>query len=144
MNHYSPPRQEDSIMNHLEIEWRHLDKGGTTCDRCAETGNGLKSAVETLAKEFHPGGWRVTLKETLLTENEIPESNSIFLNGIPIEDLLPETHRSENCCVSCGEILGAPTMCRTLVSKGQVFETIPSEPIIEAARRFIQTHKMKE
>jgi len=31
-----------SIMNPLEIEWRHLDKEGNTCVRCSETGAALK------------------------------------------------------------------------------------------------------
>ncbi|MFZ5569635.1 MAG: DUF2703 domain-containing protein [Thermodesulfobacteriota bacterium] len=126
-------------MKHLEIEWRHLDKEGKTCDRCADTGETVRSAYAELVKELEPEGWSVTLKETLLTDQEIPESNSIYVNGIVIEALLPDTRRSENCCVPCGEILGAPTMCRTLERNGQTFEAVPTAMILEAAHRFIQT-----
>lgn len=126
-------------MNRLEIEWRHLDKDGKTCDRCSATGEAVRAAYADLAKELELNGWEVSLKETLLTNQEIPESNSIYLNGIAIEKLLPETRRSENCCASCGEILGAPTVCRTLERNGQTFESIPAAMILEAAHRFIET-----
>ena len=128
-------------MNRLEIEWRHLDKDGKTCDRCSETGGTVRAAYEDLIKELEPKGWGVTLKETLLTDQEIPESNSIFLNGIAIEKLLPDTGKSENCCASCGEILGGPTMCRTLERDGQTFEAIPAAMILEAAYLLVETQK---
>lgn len=125
-------------MKHLEIEWRHLDKGGKTCDRCSDTEDTVRTAWEDLVKELKPKGWEVTLKETLLTDQEIPESNSIYINGIALETLLPDTRKSKNCCDSCAEILGAPTMCRTLERNGQIFESIPSAMIIEAAFRLIE------
>jgi hypothetical protein len=126
-------------MNRLEIEWRHLDKDGKTCDRCSDIGETVRAAYADLVEELKPKGWEVTLKETLLTDQEIPESNSIYFNGIAIEKLLSDTRKSENCCASCGEILGSPTMCRTLERNGQTFETIPAAMILEAAHRFIKT-----
>jgi hypothetical protein len=131
------------MKNHLEIEWRHLDKDGKTCDRCSDTGETVRSAYDTLVQELTPRGWKVSLNETLLTDQELPESNTILLNNIPIEQLLPGTHKSENCCTSCGELLGAPTMCRTLVRDGQTFESLPMDMILEAAHRLIQTQQKK-
>ncbi|MDX9786050.1 MAG: DUF2703 domain-containing protein [Desulfobacterales bacterium] len=128
-------------MKQLTIEWRHLDKDGKTCDRCSDTGETVRNAHETLVKELHPKGWEVTLKEILLTENEIPESNTIFFNGIPIEQLLPNARKSENCCTSCGELLGSPTMCRTIERYGQTYEAIPAALILEAANLYIQKHE---
>ena len=128
-------------MNVLEIEWRHLEKNGKTCDRCCDTGDTVHAAYTDLVKELKAKGWEVALKETLLTDQQIPESNSIYFNGIPIEKLLPGTRKSENCCISCGEILGSPTMCRTLERNGQTFEAIPASMIVEAAHQFIQTQK---
>jgi hypothetical protein len=125
-------------MKRVEIEWRHLDKDGETCNRCSDTGETVRAAYADLIKELEPKGWKVSLKETLLTDQEIPESNSIYFNGIAIEKLLPDTRKSENCCASCGEILGSPTMCRTLERNGQTFEAIPSAMILEAAHRFIE------
>lgn len=125
-------------MNRLEIEWRHLDKDGKTCDRCSDTEGTVRAACADLAKELEPKGWEVSFKETLLTDEDISESNSIYFNGIAIEKLLPDTHKSENCCASCGELLGSPAMCRTLERNGQTFETIPAAMIVEAAHRFIE------
>lgn len=126
-------------MKRLEIEWRHLDKDGKTCDRCLDTGETVRAAYSDLVKELEPKGWEVSLKETVLTDQEIRESNNIYFNGIVIEKLLPDTRKSENCCASCCEILGAPTMCRTLERNGQIFEAIPAAMIVEAAHIFIET-----
>ena len=128
------------VMNRLEIEWRHLDKNGRTCDRCSDTGEMVRSAYEALVGELQPRGWKVALRETLLTEKEIPDSNNILLNGIPIEQLIPNTRTSENCCASCGDLLGAPTVCRTIERDGQTYETIPSALILEAAYQLIKKH----
>lgn len=125
-------------MNVLEIEWRHLDKNGKTCDRCSDTGETLRNAYDSLVRDLLPKGWEVRLKETILSDQEIPESNSIYLNGIAIEKLLPKARKSENCCVSCSELLGVPAMCRTIQKDGQIFEAIPADMILEAAYRFIQ------
>lgn len=126
-------------MKKLEIEWRHLDKDGKTCDRCSDTGDSVRSAHQTLIKELQPRGWQVTLKETLLTDEQIPESNNILLNGIPLEKLIPNVHRSENCCASCGDLLGSPTVCRTVIHDGWTFEVIPLAMILDAAYQRIQT-----
>lgn len=125
-------------MNVLEIEWRHLDKDGKTCDRCLDTGETVRNAYDSLVRDLLPKGWEVRLKEIILSDQEIPESNSIYLNGIAIEELLPKAHKSETCCVSCSELLGAPIMCRTIQKDGQIFEAIPADMILEAAYRFIQ------
>jgi hypothetical protein len=126
-------------MKPLEIEWRHLDKEGKTCDRCSDTGDSVRSAHQTLIRELQPQGWHVALKETLLTDEQIPESNNILLNGIPLEQLIPGVRKSENCCVSCGDLLGSPTMCRTIISDGRTFEAIPAAMILEAAYQRIRT-----
>jgi hypothetical protein len=125
------------MMNHLEIEWRHLDREGKTCDRCLDTGNSVHRAYETLARELKPKGWEVTLKETFLTEKEVPESNNILLNGIPLEQLIPGARKSENCCISCGELCGMLTLCRTIERDDQTYEAIPAAFILEAAYQLI-------
>jgi hypothetical protein len=124
-------------MKRLEIEWRHLDKAGKTCDRCSDTGTEVRRACEDLTRELEPAGWMVSFRETRLTEKEIPESNAVLLNGIPIEELLPKARKSENCCASCGDLLGAPTNCRTIVRDGRTYETIPAAMIVEAARHLL-------
>ena len=127
------------VMNQLTIEWKHLDVEGETCDRCSDTGETVRSACEVLVKDLQPRGWDVTFKETLLAEDQIPESNMVLINGIPIEDLLPEAEKSENCCDSCCEILGAPTLCRTIQRHGRTYEAIPASLILEAVNNYIRS-----
>ena len=127
-------------MNLLEIEWRHLDRDGKTCDRCADTGEAVREACEALAGELGPAGWEVRLRETLLTDRKILESNMILLNGTPIEELLPDARASENCCASCGDLLGMPVLCRTLERDGRTYEAIPAALIREMVHRFVKTY----
>jgi hypothetical protein len=125
-------------MKQLEIEWRHLDKEGGTCERCADTGATIRGLLGSLEQELDPLGWQVTFKETPLTENEVPGSNSIYFNGTALEELLPNARRSNNCCASCGDILGSPTMCRTIERDGRTYEAIPAALVREAALNYIQ------
>ena len=104
------------------------------CLRVARRGNGHHQRTDL---------WTFLLATGyMLTDQQIPESKSIYLNIISIEKFLSGTRRPENCCVSCGEILGSPTMCRTLERNGQTFEATPASIIVEAAHRFVQAqHK---
>lgn len=124
-------------MKRLKIEWKHLDKGGQTCERCGDTGETVRRVVQELNGELQAKGWQVALKETLLTETEIPESNEIMLNGVLLEEILPQASKSENCCSSCEDLLGLPTLCRTIEYKGQTYEAIPPELIREAVYKVI-------
>jgi len=124
-------------MKYLEIEWRHLDKEGNTCERCEDTGEAVKAVVDELSREIQSSGWEIAFKETLLTEKEIPESNLILINGVPIEDLLSNARKSENCCDSCCEMLGQTIMCRTIERDGRTYEAIPAAMIREAVKRYI-------
>jgi hypothetical protein len=56
---------------------------------------------------------------------------------MPLEEIIPDARKSENCRASCGELLGAPTMCRTIEHDGQTYETIPASLIREAAYQLV-------
>lgn len=119
-------------MKHLEIEWRHLDKEGNTCLRCADTGAALKEVVGSLAAECAPCGWEIALKETKLTEKELAESNTILVNGVPIESLLG-AGRSQSHCASCCDLVRVePVRCRTIEHEGHTYEAIPGRLIRQA------------
>lgn len=121
-------------MKTLEIEWRHLDVGGSTCDRCADTGGAVREAVAALTAECGPKGWNIAFRETRLTEQDLGESNLLLFNGVPIEDVLPNAAASESHCASCGDLIGqVDTACRTVDYCGQSFETIPAPLIRQAA-----------
>lgn len=119
-------------MKELKIEWKHLDVDGKTCDRCALTGEEIQQFVNRLHEECAIQDVHITLKETKLTEKEIEESNRIFINGIPLEDILPDTTVSQNVCSSCSDLLGSSTCCRTIIHTGKKYETIPRRLIREA------------
>jgi hypothetical protein len=125
-------------MKELEIEWKHLDVDGKTCARCNGTGDEIRQFVNFLHEECAMQDVHITLKETKLTEKEIEESNRIFINGIPLEDILPETTVSQNVCSSCSDLIGSSTCCRTIIHIGKEYETIPQQLIREAVCKIAQ------
>ncbi|SHI84458.1 protein of unknown function [Desulfatibacillum alkenivorans DSM 16219] len=116
-------------MKIIKLEWRRLTQGGKTCDRCSDTGWEVRRAASELRKL----GWEVLLEEIPLDEESLDQSNIILINGVPIEEILPGAQKSESCCASCGEMLGAPVMCRTVQYNGTTHEAIPASMIMEAA-----------
>jgi hypothetical protein len=122
-------------MKTVTVEWRHLDKEGKTCDRCAETGQGVAEMVHTLQQECRAKGVDILFTETKLSEAEISQSNLILINGKPIETLLPLATISASPCCSCGELTGKEECCRAIIRHGQVHEAIPQEFIREAICR---------
>jgi len=119
-------------MKALEIEWKHLDVDGKTCDRCAGTGDEIRQVVNRLHEECARQDVHIKLKEVKLSDREIGESNRIFINGIPLEEIIPETTVSQNDCPSCSDLLGSSTCCRTIIHAGKEYETIPQKLIREA------------
>lgn len=88
-------------MRELSIEWRHYEKEGATCLRCSATGKTLEEVVAELRQELAQQGVKVTFTETKLTEAQLPQSNMILFNGVPLEELLAGVEVSENLCASC-------------------------------------------
>ena len=125
-------------MKKLEIVWKHLDVEGKTCDRCAGTGDEIRQFIHRLHKECATQGVHITLKEVKLTEKEVEESNRIFINGTPLEDILPGAAVSQNDCPSCSDLLGSSTCCRTIIHSGKEYETIPQKLIREAVCEIAQ------
>ena len=122
-------------MQTVVVEWKHLDKDGQTCDRCEETGTGIDAMVQELAVACKGKGVEVVFKETLLTADQIDQSNLILINGKPVEDILPDAKVSESCCCSCGDLTGKDEVCRTIIRFGVEYEAIPSQMVREAICR---------
>jgi len=116
----------------LEIEWKHFAVGDATCERCGNTGEALKAAVEELRHEFAPAGVKINLTETLLDKTRMTESNEIRMNGMLLEDLLAGGVVSTDC-PSCGTLAGEGTCCRVIEIDNERFEDIPAEMIKKAA-----------
>lgn len=120
----------------LDILWQRVVVGAQTCLRCGDTGEGVRRAAEALRAELAPLGVAVTLTEKILPPFAVEDSNRVFLNGRPLEDILGAgTGMSD--CPSCCELLGdasGRTDCRTLILDGTVHEALPAELIIRAGR----------
>lgn len=124
-------------MQTITIEWLHLDVAGQTCTRCGDTGSELGRVVERLRDECGPRGVEIVFTETLLGAEQIAQSNTILINGVPLETILPQTLASASCCTSCGDLTGRPEQCRTIVHLGQEYETIPQELIRQAVCKIV-------
>lgn len=119
-------------MKILEIEWKHLDVSGETCDRCYDTGKNLIQEIKRLNKALNPKGIAVILIETKLDDSQISQSNIILFNGVPIEEILDITI-SDNYCSSCSTLLESKTYCRTVTYDSNQYEDIPVKAIRHAA-----------
>lgn len=125
--------QGDTVVKALHIEWKHYEKDGTTCTRCGDTGQSLTQAIEKLHGELAGRNIALTFTETILSEQDIPESNSILFNGMPLETLIPGAKTSENHCRSCSELTGRETRCRTVKVGDALYEALPEALIRQAA-----------
>jgi hypothetical protein len=115
----------------LIIEWKHLDVGGETCERCSGTIQEIRGAVETLKREGRLEGITVRIRETPLSPERIQESNAILINGAPIEEILAGTVQGTSC-PSCSALTGQPTCCRALTVEGVEYEAVPASEIQRA------------
>ena len=115
----------------INIKWQRLVAKGETCPRCESTEQELNKAIDKLQQALSPLEIKVTLEKEEINISEFKQdplqSNRIFINEQPIENLLKGKVGQSPCCEVCG-----PTDCRTMEIDGQIYETIPSELIIQA------------
>ena len=130
-------------MKNLKIEWKHLDVDGETCVRCSDTGETLAQVVADLTKKLKPKGIEVEFIETKLDDSQIPQSNIILFNDVPIEVVL-DIAVSKNYCESCTSLLGKDTYCRAVEYEGIVFEDIPAKAIRQAALKTLSLEDDQE
>lgn len=129
-------------MKKITIEWKHLNVEGETCNRCYDTGENLNQEVKRLNRSLNPQGIEVEWFETKLDDTQIPESNTILFNGVPIEEIL-NIEVAENYCDSCTALLGAETYCRTIKFEGNEYEDIPAKAIRQAAYKALGIKEAK-
>ena len=122
-------------MKEFTIEWRHYEKDGATCDRCAATGSSVKKTVSELSTELSGKGITVIFTETILAEEFMAQSNMILFNGVPLEAIQDNAAADENSCPTCSCLTGSETNCRTVEFNGKTYEEIPGELIRKAAHK---------
>jgi len=129
-------------MRSILIEWKHFDQQGKTCTRCSATGNNLAQATAELRGELAVQEIEIVLEETKLPEERMAESNEILVDGIRLEELLPDARAAMNACSSCGDLIGGKECCcRTINRREEVFEEIPVGLIKEAIWSRIKSKK---
>jgi hypothetical protein len=120
----------------LTIEWRHLEVGGETCDRCAGTYGNILDAITELEKDHQVEGVLVEIIDTALSQDRLGESNMVLINGVPIEQLLSaEVQYTE--CSSCSDLIGSAACCRAVTTGETTAGTLPVEMIRTAILRVL-------
>jgi hypothetical protein len=115
----------------LTIEWRHLEVGGETCNRCAGTYGNIMEAITSLEKDHRLEGISIEVIDTPLAQDRIGESNLILINSIPLEQLA-DAGVWYTECASCSDLTGNATCCRAVSRGGATHETLPVEMIRDA------------
>jgi len=124
----------------LTIEWRHLEIGGFTCNRCSDTGTHLGRAIARLRREGLLDEVDLNLEETVLSPEEIDQSNTVLVNGTPIEDILGASVTFTECS-GCSDFTGESECCRAVSSGHQVFEALPEEMLRAAIVKVLERER---
>ena len=91
----------------LAIEWQHIGADvSDTCERCAATGTTLQQVLKDLRPYFAQKNIRMVFKETVLPDDQLPDSNRILINGKALEDCLDNARVKQTPCCSCSCITG--------------------------------------
>ena len=126
-----PANPSVNPMKTLKIRWQRLVSKGETCPRCGATGKEMEKALQTLEQSLAPLGIKVALEKQELNQSEFQkdplQSNRIWIEGRSLEEWLGLKVGQTPCCQTCGD-----AECRTLVTTGQVYESIPAELIVKA------------
>lgn len=124
----------------VTIEWRHLELGGITCDRCADTGTNLGRVIAKLRLEGFFDEVDLTLTETILPPERIDESNTVFVNGIPVEKIL-DADVTFTECSCCSTLIGEPACCRAVATDRDMYEALPEEMLRTAILKVVKGYQ---
>jgi hypothetical protein len=117
----------------LKIEWQRLMVDKETCPRCGSTEQELDKAIKKLGQL----GIKVDLHKKEISPAQFKkaptESNRILIAGKPMEYWLSARTGKSPCCSACGD-----NECRTVEVEDQVYETIPTELIVQAALQAVK------
>jgi hypothetical protein len=116
----------------LVIETTVLRVAGETCDRCSDTVETVRQAARDLQDALLERNVRVRLIEHAASPDRVDASNTVLINGRPVEEWLGATRVSTDC-PSCSELLGRNTCCGAIEHEGSVHESYTVEQIRDAA-----------
>jgi len=115
----------------IVIEWRHVDWGDLQCGRCSDTGTNLWNVIVELSQGNLLDEVELEVQNTLLPMDRIAESNTLLINGIPIEHIIGADITSTDC-QECSDFTGEPIVCQAAEAERDIFEAIPQE-VLRAA-----------
>lgn len=116
----------------LVIEAAVLRVEDETCERCNGTIEAVRAAARDLQGMLLPLNVRVTLVEHAVSADEIERSNTVFINGRPVEEWLG-AERIATDCPSCSDLVGASVCCGAVSVNGRTQESYTTEQIRDAA-----------
>lgn len=121
------------VVKDIQVVYQRLIKEGNTCTRCDQTGANVDKVVQQLQKELASQGVNIAVEKKALGEDEIPESNMVFINGEPIENIVPGVRVFSNDCKSCCAVVCKEDVkCRAIEYKGKQYNELPVALIREA------------
>ncbi len=116
----------------MVIESTFLQFDGETCDRCTDTQSAVREAVEALQPALAAREIPVTLVEHDVTVDELADSNTVLINGRPLEEWLG-AERVSTDCPSCGDLVGESVCCSALSVGGEVHESLTVDHVMTAS-----------
>lgn len=116
----------------LVIETTVLRVDGETCDRCGTTVETVRQAARDLQDVLFARNVRVRLIERAASPEQVDASNTVLINGRPVEEWLG-ARRVSTDCPSCGDLLGRSTCCGAIETDGALYESYTAEQIRDAA-----------
>lgn len=130
-------------MQKLLLEWKHFDKDGATCKRCSQTGSNLGEVIKQLKDEYAAKGIEIVFQETKLPESRMAESNQVLVDGVLLENLIPNVQVGNNYCDSCSDLMDNPSgcNCRTVKQDDNIYEAIPTDLIRQAITNSFKTER---
>ena len=118
------------------IEWRHLDLGDIPCGRCTDTGANLWEVITGLGEEHLLDDVELELENTILPLERMEESNTVFINGIPVEKILGPGITFAGC--SCPDPSGEQGHCPEAAPGRDIFKAIPAEMLRAAILKVLK------
>jgi hypothetical protein len=116
----------------IAIETTVLRVEGETCNRCGDTVEAVRTAVAELTKALASLQVEVTLTEHAATKENLTDSNSVVINGRPIEEWIG-AERVSTECASCGDLVGESVCCAAVSVDGAVQESYTAQQVRDAA-----------
>ena len=113
------------------VELEYLVVDGQTCDRCGDTREGVRTAVEDARRLLAGDSVTLELVERELEPLQLADSNRVLVNGHPAEEWLGGTSVITDC-PSCAELVGGFACCREIEVGGVRTEAVGRDVVFDA------------